>query len=81
MHKEGMGMKTDMLGEILEVGNWVAVNGTQALKIMKVCKLTKKMIVVEYYTRKRKTRKTVHLYANDVIKLNSEAVFKMALTA
>ncbi|RLA14003.1 MAG: hypothetical protein DRQ60_07090 [Gammaproteobacteria bacterium] len=69
----------DMTGEIIEAGDWVAINGAQSLKVMQVHKITPKMIVVEYFTPKRRTRKTIHLYANDVIKISPEAVFRMAL--
>ena len=72
-------MRFDMCGEPLNEGDWVAVNGSQRMKILRVCKITKKMIVVEYFTPKRRDRKTYHLYANDVIKISNEAVFRMEL--
>ena len=68
-----------MTGEIIVEGDWVATNGAQSLKVLQVCKITPKMIVVEYFTPKRRDRKTFHLYANDVIKISPEAVFRMAL--
>lgn len=72
-------MHLDMTGEPIEVGNWVAINGAQRMKILRVCKLNEKMMVVEYFTAKRKDRKTLYVYAADAIKLTSEAVFRLAL--
>ena len=69
-----------MVGEVIEVGNYVAVNGPQRLRILRVCKLTPKMIVVEYFTAVRRARRTMHLYANDVIKVKGEGVLHLALS-
>ena len=72
-------MKFDMCGEPLGEGDWVVANGFQELRVLRVCKITNKMIVVEYFTPKRKQRKTIHLYADDVVKISEEAIFRMEL--
>ena len=72
-------MKLDMCGEPLEVGNWVVMHTTRQLRVLRVCKITSRMIVVEYFTPKLKQRKTFHLYASDVVKVSDEAVFRMEL--
>lgn len=73
-------MHDDMLGEEIQVGNYVAVAKGTAIRLLRVCKLTPKMIVVEYFTPRRRTRKTFHLYGKDVIQVKSEAVFRLALS-
>ena len=79
--KQRIKLKQDMIGEDIDVNDWVAIHTSNSIRILRICKITPKMVVVEYFTPKRKERKTLHLYAKDMVKVNSESVFKTILSS